>query len=224
MHLGDTSSLSSSLSKRTQTCTPVPWPPEGRQDSRSHSARRYPFPKRQGDESAGKKSHRNRSSSPARVKLLQPLLPHPQKRRWPATYSRSQTPESSLLVHLTNIAQAPTSLGLSILYGCQVSTYGTTLRPPLTLWLSLCLVYSLDSPGSYSHMSLGVESFHVIARRDCTCSHTSVFDPVRVKYRKGTYLVTIVTLVLWDMERVLRSPSVTSFKEIWDAAAKGPFI
>ncbi len=104
--------------------------------------------------------------------------------------------QAILLVHLTNIAQAPTSLGLSILYGCQVSTYGTTLRPPLTLWLSLCLVYSLDSPGSYSHMSLGVESFHVIARRDCTCSHTSVFDPVRVKYRKGTYLVTIVTLVL----------------------------
>ncbi len=57
-----------------------------------------PFPKRQGDESAGKKSHRNRSSSPARVKLLQPLLPHPQKRRWPATYSRSQTPESSYLI------------------------------------------------------------------------------------------------------------------------------
>ncbi len=101
--------------------------------------------------------------------------------------------QAILLVHLTNIAQAPTSLGLSILYGCQVSTYGTTLRPPLTLWLSLCLVYSL---GSYSHMSLGVESFHVIARRDCTCSHTSVFDPVRVKYRKGTYLVTIVTFVL----------------------------
>ncbi len=45
------------------------------------------------DESAGKRSHRNRSSSPARVRLLQPLLPRPQKRRWPATYSRSQTPQ-----------------------------------------------------------------------------------------------------------------------------------
>ncbi len=44
------------------------------------------------DESAGKRSHRIRSSSPARVRLLQPLLPRPQKRRWPA-YSRSQTPE-----------------------------------------------------------------------------------------------------------------------------------
>ncbi len=39
------------------------------------------------------RSHRNRSSSPERVRLLQPLLPHPPKRRRPATYSRSQTPE-----------------------------------------------------------------------------------------------------------------------------------
>ncbi len=31
---------------------------------------------------------------PARVRLLQPLHPRPQKRRRPATYSRSQTPES----------------------------------------------------------------------------------------------------------------------------------
>ncbi len=44
-----------------------------------------------GDESAGKRSHRNRSSSPERVRLLEPLLPRSQKRRWPATYSRSQT-------------------------------------------------------------------------------------------------------------------------------------
>ncbi len=29
--------------------------------------------------------------------------------------------------------------------------YGTTLRPRMTLWLSLCLVYSNDSPGSYSY-------------------------------------------------------------------------
>ncbi len=40
-------------------------------------------------------------------------------------------------------------------------------------WLSLCLVYSIDSPGSYSHMSLGFESFPVIAWRDCTGSHTA---------------------------------------------------
>ncbi len=45
------------------------------------------------DESAGKRSHRNRSSSPERVRLLQPLLPCPQKRRRPKTYSRSQIPE-----------------------------------------------------------------------------------------------------------------------------------
>ncbi len=40
-----------------------------------------------------KMSHRYRSSSSERVRLLQPLLPRPQKRRQPATYSRSQTPE-----------------------------------------------------------------------------------------------------------------------------------
>ncbi len=44
-------------------------------------------------ESAGKRSHRNRSSSPERVRLLQPLLPRPQKIWRPVTYSRSQTPE-----------------------------------------------------------------------------------------------------------------------------------
>ncbi len=61
-----------------------------------HSAQRgRSSPSRRGDESAGKRSHRNRSSSPERVRLLQPLLPCPQKRRWPVTYSRSQTPESS---------------------------------------------------------------------------------------------------------------------------------
>ncbi len=46
-----------------------------------------------GDESTGKRNHRNRSSSPERVRLLQPLLPRAQKRWRPATYSKSQTPE-----------------------------------------------------------------------------------------------------------------------------------
>ncbi len=50
-------------------------------------------PPRRGDESAGKRSHRNHSSSPERVRLLQPLLLHPQKSQRSATYSRSQTPE-----------------------------------------------------------------------------------------------------------------------------------
>ncbi len=36
-------------------------------------------PPRRGDESAGKRSHINRSSRLERVKLLQPLLPRPQK-------------------------------------------------------------------------------------------------------------------------------------------------
>ncbi len=59
-----------------------------------HSAQRErPSPLRRGGESAGKRSHRNRSSSLERVRLLQPLLPRPQKRRRPATYSRSQTPK-----------------------------------------------------------------------------------------------------------------------------------
>ncbi len=49
---------------------------------------------RRGGESAGKRSHRNHSSSPERVRFSKPLLPRPLKRRWPVTYSRSQTPES----------------------------------------------------------------------------------------------------------------------------------
>ncbi len=62
--------------------------------ARHHSAQRERSgPPCRGDESAGKRSHRNCSSSPERVRLLQPLLPRPQKRRQPATYSRSQTPE-----------------------------------------------------------------------------------------------------------------------------------
>ncbi len=146
-------------------------------------------------------------------------------------------PESFLLklailwVHLTNIVQAPPSLGLSILYGCQVSTLrddtqatDDPMSPPV-----LCVFYY--SPGSYSHVSLGFESFHVIAQRDCTCSHTASLDAVRVKYRKERYSVTIVNSVPWDMERELRSwtcyelhASVASFDEIWDAAVKQPFI
>ncbi len=109
--------------------------------------------------------------------------------------------------------------------------YGTTPRPRMTLWLSLCLVYCIDSPGSYSHVSLGFESFHVIAWRDCSCSHTASLNAVRVKYRKGMYSVTIVSSVPWDIKRVLRSwpcyelhASVASFEEIWDAAMKRQLI
>ncbi len=79
--------------------------------------------------------------------------------------------------------------------------------------------------------SLGVESFYVITRHDCTCSHTSIFKAVRVKYRKGTYSVTIVTWVPWDMEWVVRSwecyklhSSVASFEEIWDAPPSHWFV
>ncbi len=63
--------------------------------ARHHSAQRErSCSPRRGDESAGKRSHRTRSSSPERVRLLQLLLPHPPKRWQPATYSRSQIPES----------------------------------------------------------------------------------------------------------------------------------
>ncbi len=50
--------------------------------------RRRPCPPRRSDESAGKRSHRNRSSSPERVRLLQPLLPRPQERRRPFTLTQ----------------------------------------------------------------------------------------------------------------------------------------
>ncbi len=59
-----------------------------------HSAQRgHPSPPRRGDKFAGKRSYRNHSFIPERVRLLQPLLPRPKKRWRPATYSRSQTPE-----------------------------------------------------------------------------------------------------------------------------------
>ncbi len=69
--------------------------------ARHHSAQRgRPSPPRRGDESAGKIcwSHRNSSSSPERVRLLQLLLPRPQKRQRPETYSRSQTPDNWLIL------------------------------------------------------------------------------------------------------------------------------
>ncbi len=47
-----------------------------------------------GDDVAGKRSHRNGSSSFERVRLLQPLLPRPQKGWRPPAHPRSQTPES----------------------------------------------------------------------------------------------------------------------------------
>ncbi len=47
-----------------------------------------------GDDVAGKRSHRNGSSSFERVRLLQPLLPCPQKGWRPPAHPRPQTPES----------------------------------------------------------------------------------------------------------------------------------
>ncbi len=77
-------------------------------------------------------------------------------------------------------------------------------------------------------MSLGFESFRIIARRDWTGSHTKrrYLDAVRVKYQKGTYSVTIVTSVPWDMGTstaflavLWAARSVASFEEIWDAVS-----
>ncbi len=47
-----------------------------------------------GDDAAGKRSHRNGFSSFERVRLLQPLLPRPQKGWRTPAHPRSQTPES----------------------------------------------------------------------------------------------------------------------------------
>ncbi len=47
-----------------------------------------------GDDAAGKRSHRNGFSSFEWVRLLQPLLPRPQKGWRPLAHPRSQTPES----------------------------------------------------------------------------------------------------------------------------------
>ncbi len=47
-----------------------------------------------GDDAAGKRSHRNGFSSFERVRLLQPLLPRPQKGWRPPAHPQSQTPES----------------------------------------------------------------------------------------------------------------------------------
>ncbi len=80
---------------KTKLYTPIRWKTTALpRCARHHSAlRERPSPPRRGDESSGKRSHRYRSYSPERVRLLQPLLPHPQKRWRHATYSRSQTPE-----------------------------------------------------------------------------------------------------------------------------------
>ncbi len=50
-------------------------------------------PALRGDGFAGKRRRRNGPSSPERVRLLQPLLPRPQKGWRPAAHSRSQNPE-----------------------------------------------------------------------------------------------------------------------------------
>ncbi len=86
---------------------------------------------------------------------------------WPLNGSLSGLPERVL--NMMAEARAPSTWRLYALKLSVFSTWcQTTPMPRMTLWLSLCLVYSLDSPGSYSHVSLGVESFHVIAQRDCT--------------------------------------------------------
>ncbi len=129
-----------------------------------------------------------------------------------------------LWVHLTNIVQAPPSLGLSILYGRQVSTLRDDTQ-------------ATDDPmaqpvlGVFSWLPwvlLTCESwFWVIPHHSTAWLYLFPYSAVRVKYQMGMYSVTIVTLVPWDIEQILRSwpcyelyASVASFEEIWDAAAK----
>ncbi len=56
-------------------------------------------------------------------------------------------------------------------------------------WFTLCLLYSIDFPRS-DYMSLGLESFPVIARHDYTGSHTA--SPTQYKWnieRERTWLL-----------------------------------
>ncbi len=98
-----------------------------------------------------------------------------------------------LLVHLTNIGQAPL-----------VSTYGTTPRPQMPLWLTCAwciLLTPLSLTPTWVLMLSRSTSYHdvIVLQR----STSDIFNAVQVKYRKGTYSVTIVTSVPWNMERVL---------------------
>ncbi len=77
--------------------------------------------------------------------------------------------------------------------------YGTTPRPRMTLRAQHVLGVLYWLPWVFSHVSHGFESFPIIALCDCTGSHTASYDAVRVEYRKGTYSVTIITSVPWDM-------------------------
>ncbi len=112
-----------------------------------------------------------------------------------------------LLVHLTNIVQAPLSLGLSILYGLPgINLRDNTQATDAPLAHSVLGVFSwlpwVLLPGESWCWVVPRHSTDVIVLQRST---SDVFNAVRGKYRKGTYSVTIVTSVPWDMEWVLRS-------------------
>ncbi len=93
---------------------------------------------------------------------------------------------SNLSGSLDQLCSSPSLLGLFI----TIWTPGVSLgRPPGHGWpsrLTLCLLYSIDSPGPNLNVSLGFESFDFIAWRDWTCSHANV---------------DISTLYEWNIER-----------------------
>ncbi len=96
--------------------------------------------------------------------------------------------------------------------------YGTTPRPRMTLRTQPMLGVLYWLPWVFSHVSHGFESFPIIARHDCTGSHTASYNAVQVEYRKGTYSVTIVTSVPWDMG------TSTAFRAVLWAARLSRFI
>ncbi len=89
-----------------------------------------------GDEFTGKRSHRNSSTSSERVRLLQPLLPRPQKGWRPPAHPRSQTPE--LCPHETAVQNdysetdplANTTRGLVIFSGSERRLLSHPGSPP----------------------------------------------------------------------------------------------
>ncbi len=109
-----------------------------------------------------------------------------------------------LLVHLTNIVQAPLSLGLSIYLDARYQLTGQHPghRCPFGSFCAWCILLTpLGLTPRWVLMLSRSTSLHdVIVLQHST---SDVFNAVWGKYRKGTYSVTIVTSVPWDMEWVL---------------------
>ncbi len=123
------------------------------------------------------------------------------------------------------LVQALPALGLSILYGRQVSTYGTTPRPRITLWLRLCLVYLL-----LPWVLLPRESWFWAVPCHSTCVWLYLF-PYKCLRRSTSEISKGNVLGYYHNLGSLRyftrtvflavlCAAVASFEGIWDAAAK----